>query len=449
VLSFKAREVRSAGKTPAKCCRAWPGVQGMVVKNAVAPRRKFSAMAQASIALLPLAAIAATAALFSFGGHEAAEKVTNFDVSSQSRAPRRSFELTESHWAALTVESVGERVFRSQLVTDGKIAVDEDRATPVFSPYPGRVTRIMIKPGDQVERGQVLCTVEVTDMVQAQNDFIAAVAGLNKARSQLNLAQIIEKREHGLYEGKASPLKEWQQAQANLVGAENDMRSAEVALEAVSNRLRIFGRTDQEIEAFREKGRISPETPIHAPIAGTVVQRKVGPGQYVSQGASDPIFVIGDLSTVWLLANVREGDAAKVRIGQTVEFKTLAYPDRSFSGSVAYVAASVDANSRRLPVRAVIENVDLALKPEMFASVGIQFTGETKSVAVPRQALTYEGDTARAWVAVGDRRLELRNVTTGLVNGNLVQALSGLQANEKVVTGGNIFIDRVARGGES
>ena len=87
--------------------------------------------------------------------------------------------------------------------------------------------------------------------------------------------------------------------------------------------------------------------------------------------------------------------------------------------------------------------------PEMFASVGIQFTGETKSVAVPRQALTYEGDTARAWVAVGDRRLELRNVTTGLVNGNLVQALSGLQANEKVVTGGNIFIDRVARGGES
>jgi membrane fusion protein, heavy metal efflux system len=419
------------------------------MKSALASRRKLSVLTQVSIALPAFAAIAATAALVSRGGRDAAEKGANFDLSSQSRAPRRSFELTETQWAALKFETVGERVFRSQLVTDGRIAVDEDRATPIFSPYAGRVTRIMVRPGDQVERGQVLCTVEVTDMVQAQNDFIAAIAGLNKARSQLNLAQIIEKREHGLYEGKASPLKEWQQAQANLVGAENDLRSAEVALEAVSNRLRIFGRTDQEIEAFREKGRISPETPIHAPIAGTVVQRKVGPGQYISQGASDPIFVIGNLATVWLLANVREGDAAQVRIGQTVEFKTLAYPDRRFVGSIAYVAALVDPNSRRLPVRAVIENADLALKPEMFASVGIQLTGETTSVAVPREALIYQGDTARAWVAVGDRRIELRNVAPGLINGNLVQALSGLRVGDNVVTGGNIFIDRVARGGES
>jgi membrane fusion protein, heavy metal efflux system len=419
------------------------------VKSALASRRNLPALTQASIAVLGFAAIAAMAALFSRGGHEAAKKGANFDLSSQSRGSRHTIELTDTQRAALKFETVGERVFRSQLVTDGRIAVDDDHATPIFSPYAGRVTRIMVRPGDAVERGQVLCTVEVTDMVQAQNDFIAAIAGLNKARSQINLAQIIEKREHGLYEGKASPLKEWQQAQANLVGAENDLRSAEVALEAVNNRLRIFGRTDQEIEAFREKGRISPETPIHAPIAGTVVQRKVGPGQYISQGATDPIFLIGDLTTVWLLANVRESDTAKVRVGQTIEFKTLAYPDRPFGGSIAYVAASVDPNSRRLPVRAIIENADLALKPEMFASVGIQFTGETKSLAVPREALIYQGDTARAWVAIGDRRIELRNIQPGLINGNLVQALSGLRAGDKVVTGGNIFIDRVARGGES
>jgi cobalt-zinc-cadmium efflux system membrane fusion protein len=286
-------------------------------------------------------------------------------------------------------------------------------------------------------------------MVQAQNDFIAAVSGLNKARSQLNLARIVERREHELYEGKASPLKEWQHAQADLVGAENDMRSAEIALEAVSSRLRIFGRTDQEIEAFRAQGRISPETPIYAPIAGTVVQRKVGPGQYLSQGANDPVFVIGDLATVWLLANVRESDAAKVRVGQVVEFKVLAYADRVFRGSIAYVAASVDPNSRRLPVRAVIENGDLTLKPEMFASVAIQFTDETTSAAVPREALIYEGSTVRAWVAVTGKRVELRDVTPGLINGNLVQVLGGLRAGEKVVTGGNIFIDRVARAGES
>src|SRR5262249_20702223 len=156
--------------------------------------------------------------------------------------------------------------------------------------------------------------------------------------------------------------------------------------------------------------------------------------------------VIGDLSTVWLSANVRESDAAKVQVGQVVEFKMLAYPGRVFRGTLAYVAASVDPNTRRLPVRAVIANPDLALKPEMFASVGIQFTDETTSIAVPREALIYEGDTVRAWVAVADKRLELRSVTPGLINGNLVQVLDGLQAGDKIVTGGNIFIDRAARG---
>ncbi len=216
----------------------------------------------------------------------------------------------------------------------------------------------------------------------------------------------------------------------------------------MSNRLRILGRSDEEIEAFREKGRIVPETPIHAPIGGTIVQRKVGPGQYVTQSASDPIFVIGDLTTVWLTANIRESDAAKVRLGQPIEFKVLAHPSRVFRGVIAYVAASVDPNTRRLPVRAVIDNADLALKPEMFASVSLLFTDDVTSVAVPREALIYEGDVVRAWVASGDRRIELRTVTPGLINGNLVQVLDGLRAGDEVVTSGNLFIDRVARAAE-
>jgi membrane fusion protein, heavy metal efflux system len=168
----------------------------------------------------------------------------------------------------------------------------------------------------------------------------------------------------------------------------------------------------------------------------------------VTQGASDPVFVIGDLTKVWLLANIRESDAGKVRLGQPIEFKVLAHPGRKFEGEVVYVAASVDPGTRRLPVRAVIDNADLSLKPEMFASVSILFTDEVTSVAVPREALIYEGDTVRAWVASEGHRIELRTVTPGLVNGNLVQVLAGLRPGEQVVTSGNIFIDRVARAGE-
>src|SRR5262249_29872375 len=149
-----------------------------------------------------------------------------------------------------------------------------------------------------------------------------------------------------LYEGKAGPLKDWQQAQNDLVGAQNNVRSAEIALEAVRNRLRILQKTEAEIAEFQRTGKINPETPIYAPIAGTIIQRKVGPGQYVISGASDPVFVIGDLSTVWVIANVRESDAPKIAQDQAVEFKVLSYPDRMFKTKIAYVTPAVDPTTR-------------------------------------------------------------------------------------------------------
>src|SRR5712691_1774350 len=358
---------------------------------------------------------------------------------------RGLFYPTAAQWATLTVEPVQHRVFRSEHVTEGKIAVDEDRSTPIFSPYAGRVTKLFVKPGDTVTVGQPLFTVEAADMVQAQNDFIAASTGLNKANSAKNLAEIIDKRQRLLYEGKAVPLKEVQNARAVLDAAENDVRSAEVALEAARNRLRILGKTDQEITEFQQKGTINPATLIYAPIAGTIVQRKVGPGQYVGSGASDPVFVIGDLSTVWVVAYVRETDAPLVHVGQPLYFTVLAYPDQAFPANISYVAAALDPTSRRLLVRATVNNAAGLLKPEMFASVKI-LTGEgDAALAVPRDAVIYEADAARVWVVRdNDKAIELRRIKVGLTNGNMVEVLEGLVPGDRVITKGSLFIDRVA-----
>ena len=190
-------------------------------------------------------------------------------------------------------------------------------ARAVFSPYAGRVTKLLARPGDSVTQGQPLFVIEAADNVQAQNDFIAAMTGLNKARSALDLAQLQDRRARDLFEGKAVPLKDYQQSQANLIQAQNDLRSTQTALEAARNKLRILGLTDEAIATFQEKGRINPETTIHSPLAGTVVQRKIGPGQYVNAGASEPVFVIGDLSTVWLTAFVRETEASRWRWGRS------------------------------------------------------------------------------------------------------------------------------------
>jgi membrane fusion protein, heavy metal efflux system len=363
-----------------------------------------------------------------------------------STRPRGLLHPTSAQWATLTVEPAQRRVFRSEHVTEGKIVVDEDRSTPIFSPYAGRITKLFVKPGDTVTVGQPLFTVEAADMVQAQNDFIAASTALNKARSTLNLAQIVDNRQRLLFEGKAAPLKEVQNARAALDAAENDVRSSAVALEAARNRLRILGKTDAEIAEFQDKGTISPATPIYAPIAGTIVQRKVGPGQYVGSGASDPVFVIGDLSTVWVAAYVRESDAPLVHVGEAINFTVLAYPDQAFPANISYVAAALDPGTRRLLVRATVNNAAGLLKPEMFASVKI-LTGEgDTAIAIPRDAIIYEGGAAHVWAVRDDKAIELRAIKVGLTSGAMVEVTEGLALGDRVIAKGSLFIDRVAAG---
>ncbi|MGY4569120.1 efflux RND transporter periplasmic adaptor subunit [Bradyrhizobium pachyrhizi] len=375
------------------------------------------------------------------------EKQTSSEVSSQSRKGGARYAPSAAEWASLTFQTVSEHTFRSELVTEGKIGIDEDRSTPVYSPYTGRVTRLMVRPGDAVVKGQPLFVIEAADTVQAQNDYIAAMTGLNKAQSALDLAQIQEKRAKDLSEGKAIPLKDYQQAQAALVQAQNDARSAQTLLEAAQNKLHILGFGDDDITTLRQKGRLNPETTVFAPIGGTVVQRKAGPGQYVSTGASDPVYVIGDLSTVWLIAFVRESDADNVAVGQDLTFSVMALPGKTLNARVNYVAAAIDATSRRLLVRATIDNADKRLKPEMFANVTLYSKGDHPAVGVPKQALIYEGDQVRLWVArADDKTIELRQIKPGLINGDLVEVAGNLKPGEQIVTKGSLFIDRAASG---
>jgi cobalt-zinc-cadmium efflux system membrane fusion protein len=394
-----------------------------------------------SVVLLALAGAGAYGFLYA-----GAKEKSHSEISSQSRRNAQNFTPTPSEWATLTIEPVKAKTFRAEYVTEGKVAVDEDRSTPVFSPYAGRVTKLLAKPGESLKQGQPLFTIEAADTVQAQNDFIAAMTSQNKAKSAVDLADIQFKRAKDLYEGHAIPLKDYQQAEATQVQAQNDMRSSATALEAARNKLRILGFTDESIKAFLDKGSINPEITIYSPIAGTVVQRKIGPGQYVNSGASDPVFVIGDLSTVWLTAFVRESDAASVCIGQDITVNVMALPGRPLTAKINYVATAIDPNTRRLLVRATIDNKDGLLKPEMFANVTIYSAGDRAAPAVPKQALIYEGDQVRIWIAREDKSVELRHIKIGLINGNLAEVTSNLKPGEQIITKGSLFIDRAASG---
>ena len=393
-----------------------------------------------------VAGVAAAIAIISVGAaiypRFGSPKVDAVDV--PAAAPG-TFRPTKEQWAGMVTKPAERIVFRDEQVTDGKIATNDDVATPVFSPYSGRVTRLIARPGDRVERGAPLFAIEANEVVQSQNDLAVAQGALNKVKSVLRLAEMTEKRQHDLYDVKAGALKDWQQAQSDLAGAQADFRSAEISLSAVRNRLHILGKTDAEVGHFETTARMNAEAMVYAPIAGTVISRKVGPGQFLTAGASDPVFIIGDLSKVWLIGNAREADVPKLRVGQPVEVRVLAYPDRVFNARLAYVGSSVDPVTRRLQVRAEVDNADNALKPEMFASFSVVTGSELPGTGVPREAVLYEGTGAHIWVANDDGSIASREIRVGRTRDTMVEALDGVKVGEKVITRGGLFVDQAVK----
>ncbi|MBV8150644.1 MAG: efflux RND transporter periplasmic adaptor subunit, partial [Candidatus Eremiobacteraeota bacterium] len=155
---------------------------------------------------------------------------------------------------------------------------------------------------------------------------------------------------------------------------------------------------------------------------------------------------IGDLSRVWLVANVREADARAIRVGVPALVRVLAYPEKTFEARVSYVAPSLDPTTHRLVVRATLDNPGGLLKPEMFASFRILTGNGSAALGVPEDAVVYEGEVARVYVVGANNTLGLRRIRMGATSDGVVEVLGGLHAGEQVVTSGSVFIDRAAQG---
>jgi len=354
---------------------------------------------------------------------------------STSTSPAGEFKPSKEQWAGLKVAEVKALAFSSILTTDGAIAYNDDVLTPVFSPYSGRVSRLTAKLGDVVKKGAPLMAIEGSEFVQARSDVASAKANLDTARTT-------EKRQHDLFEAGAGALKDWRQAQSDLV-------NAEAVWTAARGRLRILGKTDAEINALEKSAAGSTEALVTAPIGGTVTQRQVGLGQYIqsaSGGASSPVFTIGDLSTVWLVANVRESDAPGLHVGQSAEVTVMALPGKTYKAKIDWVGSSVDPVTHRLPVRAVVQNSNGELKPQMFATFAIATSEYREAPAVPQGAVMHDGTMTRVFVVSEAGGISGRTVTTGRERDGMIEIAAGLRIGEKVITSGTLFIDRVVGG---
>lgn len=344
----------------------------------------------------------------------------------------------------ISVEPVGEQAVTESRNTTGRVSFNEDRETPVFTPYAGRIVEVLANRGDTVKAGQPLLIIESPEIVAAQNDLSAAHSDADKAAIAVDAAQKAAERARRLHEREAISTRDLQQAETDLARAREEQRRAQAAVAVAENRLALFGKSADEIRRASgqssELRNIDRRITLRAPIAGTIVDRRIGPGQYVKPDAPDPMFLIADLSTLWVLADVYESNLAGVKVGAPVEISLEAYPKRTFPARISFINPTVDPATRTVRVRCLVNNQSHLLKPEMFARISIGAVAPRRMPVVPASAVISEGSDAFVFVETAPGRFRKRQVKVGTEQKEQVVIAAGVQPGERVVTKGALLL---------
>ena len=347
-----------------------------------------------------------------------------------------SVDLSDSQLSAVKVEAAGEREFPVEKQAVGSIDFNEDMTVQVFTPYQGRIIGLFAKVGDDVQKGHTLFTIDSPDLLQAESTLIAA-AGVLEFTTR-NLTRLKE-----LYTTRAVSQKDLEQATSDQQTAEGNLRAGRDAV-------RLFGKSDADIDRIVAQRMADPTLVVPSPISGRITSRNAAPGLFVQPGNAPAPYTVVDISTMWMVANVAESDSPAFRIGQDVKVKVGAFPDHVFEGKITTIGATVDPNTRRVLVRSEINDPRHELRSGMFANFVISIGEPVRSVAVPLDGVVREGDgTMTVWVTADRRRFTRRTVKIGDQRDGYRQILEGLQVGELVATEGAIFLSNmltIARG---
>jgi membrane fusion protein, heavy metal efflux system len=355
-----------------------------------------------------------------------------------SNAPSspQSLELNEKQLASVKVGPVVERDFPVEKTAVGSIDFNEDMTVQVFTPYQGRIISLFAKVGDDVKKGDTLFTIDSPDLLNADSNLIAAAGVL-----ELTTRNLVRLRQ--LYETRAV-------AQKDLEQGISDQQTAEGTLRTARDAVRIFGKTDEEIDAIVKERRADPTLIVPSPITGHVTARVAAPGLFVQPGNPPAPYSVADISTMWMLANVAESDVPAFHLGQRVKVSISAYPGKVFEGRISTITSMVDPNTHRMLVRSDINDPNHELRAGMFTTFVIQTGNPVHSLAVPLNGVVREGDgTMTVWATTDRKRFAQRTVKIGLENEGYRQILDGLAPGELVATDGAVFLSNMVLIGEN
>jgi membrane fusion protein, heavy metal efflux system len=336
-------------------------------------------------------------------------------------------DLSEKQSNTLKIGPVSSRDFSLLKTAVGTIDFNEDLLVQVFSQYPGKILKADFNIGDDVKVGDILFTIDSPDLLQAESALLAAAGVLELQKRTLARATQL--------------LKAGGSAQKDVDQSTSDEQTAEGNFKAARDAVRIFGKTDAEIDQIVAMRKIDSVLLIPSPISGRVVARSAAPGFLTQPGNAPAPYAVADLSTMWMLANVIETDAPAYKLGQPVEVTVPAYPDTIFKGRVTTLGSIIDPNTHRQLVRSQIDDPKHLLRSGMFASFVIRVGDPEHSLAVPANGVVREGDgTMTVWVTSDSRRFVKRTVKVGLQQDGWTQILEGLQPGKIVVTDGAVFL---------
>lgn len=392
---------------------------------------QFDKKAVAGVATV--ATIMIVAGLLLSGRGQPASSSTLQGKSSTSNSPQSdpAVDLSPSQFKSIKIEPVGSYQFPVEKETVGTISFADDLSVDVFPPYQGTILKAFVELGTQVNKDQPLYTIKSPDLIQAESTLIGAAATYELTTKELARAKDLYTTNVGV------PQKELEQAIS-------DQQTADGALKAARDAVRVFGKTDAEIDQMIASRKIDPALVVHSPISGQVTAFNAPPGLLVQPGSGTAPYTVANVWIKWMLANVVESDIPLFHIGQPVQVKVMAYPDRVFKGKISKIYAAVDPNTHRVTIRSEIADPKDELRPGMLANFIIRVDGPVEATAIPANGVVREPDgTMTAWVTTDRHRFVQRSIKVGLRRDDHVQILDGLQRGELVVTDGAVFLSNM------
>jgi membrane fusion protein, heavy metal efflux system len=369
------------------------------------------------------AALACAVALAGCGGTtENANKMTSFSTTESAASRAELFTLPADQLSHIQIYTVAQAPLERVLRFSGAVAYNNYLTTPVITQVGGPVSRIVVTPGQHVNANEPLLYVTSPDYSQLRSAYI-------KARDAAQLADKFYKRAQDLYAHQAIAQADLEQAESNRTQADADLQSSEQAI-------RVLGIPNPESILTASS---TAELPLLAPLAGEIVERLCSPGQLLQAGATQ-CFTLSDMNSVWVLVNVYQNDIAYVHVGEDVTIDNETYPG-VIRGKIQYIAPALDPTTRTLPARIEASNPGERLKKDMYVTAEVRAGNIPNALAVPDAAVLRDTENMPyVYLQTGASQFARRMVTIGESKGGKTQILSGLQAGDKIVGDGSLFL---------